>query len=118
MTPYFVGLDPPAVELVEALQVNDQHRRQPPDLQLLERQLVLLAERAVVLLVLAQLLLPRESLQALDQRDGLRRGFDRRFNGRVFDESLESKDDHFKTFSELLQAAQICINFRAYSALI
>ena len=115
MTPYFVGLDPPAVELVEALQVNDQHRRQPPDLQLLERQLVLLAERAVVLLVLAELLLPRESLQALDQRDGLRRGFDRRFNGRVFDESLESKDDHFETFSKLLQAAQIGINFRAYT---
>ena len=76
---------------------------------------MLLARRAIVLLVLAELLLPRESLQALDQRDGLRRGFDGRFNGRVFDESLESKDDQFKIFFKLLQAAQIGINFRAYT---
>lgn len=64
--------DPPSVELVEPFEVDDEHRRQSPDLQLLERQLVLLAERAVVLLVLAELLLPGESLQTLDQRDGFR----------------------------------------------
>ena len=51
---------------MKPLEVNDENRRQSPDLELLGGELALLAGGAVVLLVLAELLLTGEGLQTLD----------------------------------------------------
>ena len=66
-----VRLDPPIVHTLEAFQVDDQDWRQPPYLKLLDRELMGLASRAVVLLILAQFFLLSKSLEALGQGDGL-----------------------------------------------
>ena len=66
-----VRLDPPIVHTLEAFQVDDQDWRQSPYLKLLDRELMGLASRAVVLLILAQFFLLSKSLEALGQGDGL-----------------------------------------------
>ena len=66
-----VRLDPPIVHTLEAFQVDDQDWRQSPYLKLLDRELMGLASRAVVLLILAQFFLLSKSLKALGQGDGL-----------------------------------------------
>ena len=66
-----VRLDPPIVHTLEAFQVDDQDWRQPPYLKLLDRELMGLASRAVVLLILAQFFLLSKSLEALGQGDRL-----------------------------------------------
>ena len=52
-----VALDPAVVDALEPLKVDDEDGRKPPDLELLDGELVGLAGGAVVLLVLPQLLL-------------------------------------------------------------
>ena len=55
----------------EPLQVDDKDGREPPDLELLDCELVGFAGRAVILLVLSQLFLLGESLQTFSKGDRL-----------------------------------------------
>ena len=66
-----VRLDPTVVDALEPLQVDDQDGRKPPDLELLDRELVGLAGRAVILLVLPQFFLLGEGLQTFCQGNRL-----------------------------------------------
>ena len=66
-----VRLDPAVVHALEPLQVDNQDGRKPPDLQFLYCQLVRLAGRAVILLILPQFFFLGESLQAFCQGDRL-----------------------------------------------
>ena len=66
-----VRLDPTVVDALEPLQVDDQDGRKPPDLELLDCELVGLAGRAVILLVLPQFFLLGEGLQTFCQGDRL-----------------------------------------------
>ena len=67
----FVRLDPTVVHALEPLQVDDKDGREPPDLELLDCELVGFAGRAVILLVLSQLFLLGESLQTFSKGDRL-----------------------------------------------
>lgn len=64
-----VRLDPPVVHALEPFQVDDQDGREPPDLELLDGQLVRLAGGAVILFILPKFFLLGESLQAFGQGD-------------------------------------------------
>ena len=66
-----VRLDPTVVHALEPLQVDNQNGRKPPDLKFLYCELVRLAGRAVILLILPQFFLLGESLQAFGQSDRL-----------------------------------------------
>ena len=66
-----VRLDPPVVHALEPFQVDDQDGREPPDLELLDCQLVRLAGGAVILFILPKFFLLGESLQAFGQGDWL-----------------------------------------------
>ena len=66
-----VRLDPTVVHALEPFQVDDQDGGKPPDLKLLDCQLVRLAGGAVILFILPQFLLLGESLQAFGQCDWL-----------------------------------------------